>query len=309
MMNVVREIFTGRLQGRMERALQIIEDAQEIRVRVYAPIMVRSRGKEYFITESGQVTNRRNPADNMLPRDLEDIVYHICRSSLYAYEEEIRRGYLTIEGGYRVGLTGQAVLDSAGTIKTIKNISFLNIRIAHEVVGAAQPVLKQLYMNGNLKNTLVISPPGYGKTTLLRDLIREISNGNCYGNGLHCCVIDERSEVAGSFRGVPQLDVGVRTDVMDGCPKALGMMMVIRSMAPQVIAIDELGTMEDIHALFSVIRSGCQIFATIHGDDIYDLKEKSFLREVIQEKVFERYIVIRKDYKFVVYDQEFQKIY
>lgn len=304
-MNVVREIFPGRLQGRMEKALQIIEDAQEIRVRVYAPLMIRSKGKEYFVTESGQVTNRRNPADNMQPGDLEDIIFHICRSSLYAYEEEIKRGYLTIEGGYRIGVAGQAVLDSAGMIKTIKNISFLNIRIAHEVIGASKPVLKEIYEEGKIKNTLIISPPGYGKTTFLRDLVREVSNGNRYGNGLHCCVIDERSEIAGSFRGVPQLDVGIRTDVLDGCPKAVGMMMVLRSMAPQVIAVDELGTIEDVHALFSVIRSGCILLATIHGEDIHDIKSKSFLGEVIKEKVFERYVVIDKERKMMVFDKEF----
>ena len=306
-MNIVREIFPGRLQGRMEKALQIIEDAQEIRVRVYAPVMIRSKGKEYFVTESGQVTSRRDPADIMQPRDLEDIVYHICRSSLYAYEEEIKRGYLTIEGGYRIGVTGQAVLDNGGILKTIKNISFLNIRIAHEVSGASKSVLKQLYLDGKIKNTLVISPPGYGKTTFLRDLVKEVSNGNQYGKGVHCCVIDERSEIAGSFRGVPQLDVGVRTDVLDGCPKAVGMMMVLRSMAPQIIVVDELGTIEDVQALFSVTRSGCGLLATIHGDGIEDLKTKGFLGEVIKEKVFERYVVIDKNRKMEVFNKEFVK--
>ena len=306
-MNVVREIFPGRLQGRVEKALKMIEDAQEIRVRVYAPLMIRSGKREYFVTENGQITNKRNWADNMQPRDLEDIVYHICRSSLYAYEEEIKRGYLTIEGGYRIGVTGQAVLDSAGMLKTIKNISFLNIRIAHEVIGASKYVLNRLYIGGQIKNTLVISPPGYGKTTFLRDLVREVSNGNEYGNGMHCCIIYERSEIAGSFRGVPQLDVGVRTDVLDGCPKAVGMMMVLRSMGPQMIAVDELGTVEDIQALFSVIRSGCRVIATIHGESIQDLKTKVFFKEVIQENVFERYVVIKENRCMEVYDKEFCK--
>lgn len=306
-MKIVREIFPGRLQERVEKALQITKDAQEIRIRVHSPIVIYSGGKEYFVTQSGQVTSQRNLKDEMHPEDLEDIVYHICRSSLYAYEEELKRGYLTIEGGYRIGVTGQAVLDAEGCIKTIKNISFLNIRIAHEVIGAAQKVISQLYEKGEIKNTLVISPPGYGKTTLLRDLIRLVSNGNEYGKGKQCCVIDERSEVAGCFRGVPQLDVGFRTDVLDSCPKSFGMMMVIRSMAPQVIAIDELGTMEDIKALFAVVRSGSRILATIHGEGVCDLKEKTFLNEVMREKIFERYIVLRKNRNVDIYNGDLVK--
>lgn len=306
-MNLVREIFPGRLQERMECALGMVEDAQEIRIRVNVPVVILAKGKEFFVTENGQVTAISNQMGSLQPKDLEEIVFHICRSSLYAYEEELKKGYLTIEGGCRIGITGQAVLDHSGMLKTIKNPSFLNIRIPHEIYGAAAAVLKHLYIEGEIKNTLVISPPGYGKTTFLRDLVREVSNGNLYGKGMQCCVIDERSELAGSFRGVPQLDVGMRTDVLDGCPKAVGMMMVLRSMSPQIIAVDELGTAEDIKALFSVIRSGCKMLATIHGDGIGDIKTKGFLNEVIREKVFERYVILSKEHSMDIYDKEFCK--
>lgn len=306
-MKIVKEIFPGRLQGRMEKALQAVEGVQEIRIRVHAPIMLRTADKEYFVTENGHAVEEEKVTSFLQERDLEDIVYHMCRSSLYAYEEEIKRGYLTIEGGYRIGVAGQAVLDNTGVLKTIRNISFLNIRMAHEIVGVSKKVLRKLYHDGKIKNTLVISPPGYGKTTFLRDLVREVSNGNPYGSGQHCCVIDERSEIAGCFRGVPQLDVGFRTDVLDGCPKAVGMMMGMRSMGPQIIAVDELGTREDVQALFSVIRSGCGLLATIHGEGITDLRTKGFLGEVIMEKVFERYVVIDKRHELAVYDEEFKK--
>ena len=130
-MNLVREIFPGRLQGRMEKALNSVKSAQEIRIRVNVPLMLRAEGKEYFVTESGELTSTKNIQDSMLPKDLEEIVYHICRSSLYAYEEEMKKGYLTIEGGCRVGIAGQAVLDNSGMLKTIRNISFLKYPIIY----------------------------------------------------------------------------------------------------------------------------------------------------------------------------------
>lgn len=308
-MDLVKELFPGRLQGRMETALQSVKDVQEIRVRVHAPIMICADEKEFFVSENGRINcgeNGYTPGSVLKPRDLEDIVYHICRSSLYAYEEEIRRAYLTIEGGCRIGIAGQAVMDNSGNLKTIKNVSFLNIRIAHEIFGASKSALPKLYENGKIKSTLVISPPGYGKTTFLRDLVRNVSNGNAYGKGVSCCVIDERSELAGCFRGVPQLDVGMRTDVLDGCPKAIGMMMMIRSMGPRVIAVDELGTKEDVQALFSMIRSGCGVLATIHGEDLLDIRAKGFLGEVMKEKVFSRYVVIGRERRLSVYDEEFR---
>lgn len=295
-MNLLYELFPGRLIKECGVLEEKINKIQEIRLRINRPVTIFSEGMEYYISGDGQVTGKQKNGMRIGEKDMEDIVNHICHSSLYAYEEEIRRGYITIKGGHRVGISGQVVLSTNHEIRTIKNISFINIRIAHEVIGVGHDFLPYLYEKGRVHNTLIISPPGFGKTTLLRDIIRNISDGNSFAKGKNCVVIDERSELAGSYNGIPQLDVGERTDVMDSCPKAIGMMMAIRSMAPQVMAVDELGTTEDIQALFSVIRSGCSILATMHGDSLSSLCNKNFLREVMDEKVFSRYIVIKNRY-------------
>ena len=296
-MSLIYELFPGKLQNTFFCLEEQIGRIEEIRLRVNRPVTAMMGGVEYFVSGTGHLVEEDKENISMTPYDMENIVNHICCASPYAYEEEIKRGYITMKGGHRVGLSGQAVLTADGSIKTIKNISFLNIRVAHEVKGSGERLLPYLYEGKRVHNTLIVSPPGYGKTTLLRDLIRSISDGNCYAEGKNCSLIDERSELAGCYNGIPQLDVGIRTDVMDSCPKSLGMMMAIRSMSPRVMAVDELGTREDIRALFSVIRTGCSILATIHGDSLDSLVQKSFLKEVMDEKVFSRYVVIKNRHR------------
>lgn len=307
-MNLIYEVFPGNLHNTFGCLEKQITGIEEIRLRINRPVTVMMGGMEYFLSKTGQLVHGSGDIVTINSYDMENIVNHICNSSPYAYEEEIKRGYLTIKGGHRVGISGQAVMAADSGIKTIKNISFLNIRIAHEVRGGGERFLPYLYEREKLHNTLIVSPPGFGKTTLLRDLIRAVSDGNHFAKGKNCVIIDERSELAGSYNGIPQLDVGIRTDVMDSCPKAVGMMMAIRSMAPQVMAVDEMGTAEDIKALFSVIRTGCSILATMHGDSIDSLVQKSFLKEVMDEKVFSRYIVINNRHReMVILDGDLQK--
>ena len=235
------DIIAQRILSLIEESEENIAEIQEIRLRVNQAITIRMKGYEYYIAESGQVVLDIKQGMKMGKDDLEDIILHVCHSSIYAYEDEIRKGYITIKGGHRIGISGQVVTDDYGRGRTVKNISFLNIRIAHEVKGAASGVLPHIYEDGEIRSTLIISPPGFGKTTLLRDLVRTISDGNRYGRGRNSCVIDERSEIAGCYNGIPQLDVGIRTDVLDACPKSVGMIMMIRSMGPEVVAVDELG--------------------------------------------------------------------
>ena len=269
--------------------------------------------KECYLTADGEIVTHKEKAHCITERDMEAILNHICEYSVYAFSDEIKQGFLTIPGGHRIGLAGQVVLQEDNKIRNIKHIRYMNIRISHEIIGAADSILPYIYEDGKLQDILLISPPGCGKTTLLRDIVRQISDGNQYGEGMNVAIVDERSEIAGSYLGKPQNDVGMRTDILDACPKVLGMMMLIRSMAPKAIAVDELGCEEDIKAVYQVMQCGSHIIATIHGDSIQDITNKSFLRNLQENRTFGRYILLgKKNGKCMVeeiYDRSFKVCY
>jgi stage III sporulation protein AA len=267
---------------------------QEIRLRTNLPVIIIGGDKETVLDGRGQYTMERRKAYVIHGQEVAEILQHICHYSIYAFEDELRQGFLTVEGGHRVGVVGQAVMEKEGEIRTLKHISGMNIRISHQIKGAGDEVLPYLYRRGQLRNTLVISPPGCGKTTMLRDLVRQISDGNVYGTGRSVGVVDERSEIAGCYQGVPQNDVGMRTDVLDACPKALGMMMLLRAMSPQVIAVDEVGGLEDARAIHDAASCGCGIVATIHGEGLGDISKKVGMKELLKEELFQCFVLLTK---------------
>ncbi|MFD6442980.1 stage III sporulation protein AA, partial [Peribacillus sp. NPDC060186] len=222
------------------------------------------------------------------------LLNQIGQFSLYTLEEELKRGYITIAGGHRVGLAGKAILEN-GAVKAIRDISSFNIRIAREKIGAAEPLTSYLY-NGEWQHTLLIGAPQTGKTTILRDIARMISSGN-EKRGIapqKVGIVDERSEIAGSVHGVPQLEFGTRVDVLDGCPKAEGMMMMIRSMSPDVLVVDEIGRAEDTQAVLEAANAGIKLMITTHGHTLDEIKKRPFIAEILRQNIFERFIELQR---------------
>lgn len=295
MQNSLLQLFPLEKRGFWKNVADRQEMLQEIRLRANKPIIVIRKGRECFLDENGTFTDNRGNACYVTEKELDALLKHICHYSPYAFEDEIRRGFITVAGGHRVGIAGQVVLEGESAVRTIKHISYMNIRISHQIKGVADRILPYIYENGRIKNTLIISPPGCGKTTLLRDIIRQVSDGNDYGTGISVGVVDERSEIAGSYMGVPQNDVGIRTDVMDACPKVLGMMLLLRSMAPGVIAIDELGGREDMEALRQAAYCGSRIVATVHGMGIEDYAKKLPDDGKETDPIFECVLILGKE--------------
>lgn len=268
------------------------EKLQEIRLRVNGPLIIIYGNKEYFISRDSRLSTRQKDAYYVTQNEIRETMEYISNYSLYAFEDEIRQGFITIQGGHRVGIAGKTILEN-DRIKNIKHISFINIRLSHQIKGCATKILPYIINDQeDIYHTLIISPPRCGKTTLLRDVIRQLSNGDSNISGVTVGVIDERSEIGACYMGVPQNELGIRTDILDCCPKANGMMMLIRSMSPRIIAVDEVGSREDIEAIEYVINCGCKLIATVHGTSIDDIKSKPILSRLVREKIFERYIVL-----------------
>ena len=212
------------------------------------------------------------PGTRVTGEDLEAVLDIATGSSRYTASQSLRQGYLTAEGGFRIGVCGTAVLEG-GEVALYRDLSSLNIRIPREQIGLADRVLPGLLAEGRLESTLVISPPGGGKTTLLRDLVRALSDEK----NLRVSLVDERGELAAVHRGVPQLQVGRHTDVLDACPKAQAIPTLLRAMNPQVIAVDEVAVAGDVAALEQAAGAGVVLLATVHGAGVEDLKRKPIL--------------------------------
>ncbi len=268
---------------------------EEIRARAGQPLMFLYGDRECFFDEAqGRLGVELKNAYRMQTADLEEMVSFLCSYSVYAYEEQLRMGYLTLRGGHRVGVAGEVALQQ-GRIVRLQHIYFLNIRIAHEKKGCAKALVDAVRTAHGIHNTLILSPPGVGKTTYLRDSIRMLSEGDIAHAGMKIGVVDERSELGAGYLGIPQNDLGPRTDVLEGAGKSEGIYMLLRSMSPQVIAVDELGAKDDFEAVTRAFHSGCRLIGTVHGENIESLQHLCGFFNWSGRGEIGRFVVLEKD--------------
>ncbi len=277
--NKIYQIFSNLLQENP----QIGNELQEIRIRVDKPIILKLKEKDLILQY------------NILQTEILQIVERLCENSIYAYKNQICEGFITIKGGHRVGLTGSCVIEN-GKITNIKYISSLNIRIAREVKNCSTRILREIIdiENKTIYNSIIVAPPGRGKTTILRDIIRRLSDGieEINFRGKTCGVVDERGEIAAMYKGVPQNDVGIRTDIIENVSKNKGIHMLIRTMAPEIIACDEIGSKEDVEAIHYALYSGVKGIFTMHGKNVEDIKNNKQIYELIENREIQKIIFL-----------------
>src|SRR5690606_32499250 len=258
------------------------ENMEEIRIRVSRPLETIENGRPIY--HNYHVTGE----------DAIQLLNKLGQYSIYTLEEELKRGYVTIQGGHRVGLAGKVITEN-GRVKVIRDVTSFNIRIAKQKNVVATPLAPYLF-DSYWKNTIIIGPPQTGKTTLLRDLARMISSGieTRQIPAMKVGIVDERSEIAGCVKGVPQATLGPRVDVLDACPKAEGMMMMIRSMSPDVLIVDEIGREEDSQAIMEAVNAGVSLIMTTHGNTFSEIKKRPLLQQIIDQQVFGRFIELSR---------------
>ena len=278
------------LRQTLERLPERVQaQLHEIRLRAGRPVCLFDGRASLVLCRDGSVSEQAARAYLLSRTELEETFRAVCEYSVHSFQEEIRQGFVTLRGGHRAGLCGTCLMDQ-GRVVGVREISSLNLRIAREKPGCAGELARRLFGRG-LCSALLVGQAGSGKTTLLRDLIRQLSDGLC-GTAYKVAAVDERGELAAMWHGVSQHHLGRNTDVYHLYPKHIGMSMAVRTLSPQVVACDEIGTEDDLDALVQSMNAGAAVLATVHGAGLEEIRRRGRLSRLLRAGVFDHAVIL-----------------
>lgn len=299
-MKNILKVLSSNIRSIVENHMMFFEkNAYEIRLRINSPVNIKSLHGNYFLDIDKKSLNIPEAYYTIKKKDIDETISCLTLNSIHAFEKEIKNGYITIEGGHRVGLSGDCIYEN-DTFKGFKNISSVNIRIAREFKGCSIEYLKYIIsVTGNIYNTLIIGPPLSGKTTFIRDISANLADGvkELGFQGYDITVIDERGEISAMYNGVPQMYLGKRSDILAYCMKKEGFTMSIRALSPAIIISDELGSRDDFEIIQYALKSGVKIITTAHGYDMDDIKKNIYMKNIIENNFFDRIITLKNIHK------------